>query len=162
MPHDLRGNPLAVGDEVLIPAVVKSISEGENDCNCSVETSYGMPPCDEANPRKSQYTLNTKQVIKSSASAGMMLLLALVLWAFPGPAFATDTAKGLPARVETNQYLPPAPTLLPSGALAPCSELEVNTTASAALPGEPVKKAAKAGRRVLGWLFRGRARRACG
>lgn len=61
MPHDAKGNPLAVGDRVMIPAVVLAIHEGTEYCNLNVEFEYPMPPYTD----KTNYsTLNTAQVVK--------------------------------------------------------------------------------------------------
>ena len=83
------------------------------------------------------------------------LVIGVVLCTFPGSAPAADTTTDLPARVETNQYLPPAP----GAALAPrpTETLEVST-AAVALPGQPLQKVGRAGRGVIRFLFRGRAR----
>lgn len=37
MPHDKNGKALKAGDEVIIRAVVDSVSQGENDCNVSLQ-----------------------------------------------------------------------------------------------------------------------------
>jgi hypothetical protein len=63
MPHDKNGVPLVVGDEVLIPAKVLSISEGTEYCNLSLETAEVMFPGNA----KVGMSLNSKQVVKGAA-----------------------------------------------------------------------------------------------
>jgi len=59
MPHDLNGKLIEVGNVVLIPCKVKSITMDENYCNLTVESVYSMPP----NNTRNEWVLNTKQVI---------------------------------------------------------------------------------------------------
>lgn len=61
MPHDRNNNLIEVGDIVMVPCKVKSITMDENYCNLTVETQYSMPPYEE---QRSTLTLNTKQVFK--------------------------------------------------------------------------------------------------
>ena len=43
--HDANNKPLKVGDVVLVPAVITSLSEGTEDyCNVSVQSVYGRRP----------------------------------------------------------------------------------------------------------------------
>jgi hypothetical protein len=44
MPHDQHGDLLAVGDRVQVPAVVQSISTGEDYCNLTIQSRYGRKP----------------------------------------------------------------------------------------------------------------------
>ena len=60
MPHDISGQPLREGDEVLIRARVVRIDSGDNYCNVSLETVQPMYPGEH----KSAITLNTRQVEK--------------------------------------------------------------------------------------------------
>lgn len=61
MPHDAKGQKLNVGDDVLIPAKVTQICEGEDFCNCTVELEHKMPP----NMTASSFSaINTRQVEK--------------------------------------------------------------------------------------------------
>lgn len=59
MPHDRDGKLLGVGDSVLIPARIVSITDTEEYCNVSLETSQPMFPGDS----RSSITLNAKQVV---------------------------------------------------------------------------------------------------
>lgn len=66
MPHDAKGNLLQVGDKVLIPGTIKSITTSEDYCNCSVELDYPMPPYTD----KIVFSaINTKQVLLQDKSA---------------------------------------------------------------------------------------------
>lgn len=60
MPHDINGQPLQSGDEVLVPCKVITVHPGIDYCNLSLETIEPMAP----GTYKSQLTLNTKQVKK--------------------------------------------------------------------------------------------------
>lgn len=62
MPHDKNGVLLQVGDRVIIPAVVKSITMSEEFCNVTLETAEPMFPSD----RHDTVTLNAKQVVKAA------------------------------------------------------------------------------------------------
>lgn len=42
--HDVLGNPLKLGDKVLIPAVITEISAHEDYCNVSLESLHGRRP----------------------------------------------------------------------------------------------------------------------
>lgn len=44
--HDKNGTPLKVGDVVMIPAKITSLSAGEDFCNVAVETIHGRRPDD--------------------------------------------------------------------------------------------------------------------
>lgn len=59
MPHCMRGRELKEGDQVLIPAVVVSVSPGDEYCNVTVKTAHTMPPYPDS---PTSVTLNTKQV----------------------------------------------------------------------------------------------------
>lgn len=59
MPHDKNGKLIKVGNIVLIPCKVKSITMSEDYCNLTVESLYYMPPYEQP----TTYTLNAKQVI---------------------------------------------------------------------------------------------------
>lgn len=65
MPHCMRGHELKVGDRVLVPAIVVSVSPGEDYCNVTVQTAHTMPPYPDS---PTSVTLNTKQV----AAAGLV------------------------------------------------------------------------------------------
>lgn len=60
MPHDKNGNLIEVGDLVNIPCVVKSIYQGEEYCNVTLETTEKMYP----SMTPTGITLNSKQVEK--------------------------------------------------------------------------------------------------
>jgi len=57
--HDMNGRLLKVGDEVLVPCLVKSVGGDEAFCSCTVETSEVMP----GNGTRSSLTLSTRQVL---------------------------------------------------------------------------------------------------
>lgn len=59
MPHDRNGTPLAEGDLVNIPCVLKSVTVGDY-CTAQVETVEVMP----GNGDKNTYSLNAKQLEK--------------------------------------------------------------------------------------------------
>jgi len=61
MPHDVKGNLLKVGDEVLLRAVVEEISTGIEFCNCKIKTFYPMYPSDK---HDSFSAINTRQLEK--------------------------------------------------------------------------------------------------
>ncbi len=60
MPHDRYGKELKVGDSVLVPCNVVSVSPGEEACNVTVEPSL-MP---EGVSYKPTIVLNSKQIEK--------------------------------------------------------------------------------------------------
>jgi hypothetical protein len=60
MPHDLNGNLIQVGDKILIPCKVESVSIGEEFCNVTLKTLHIMP----GKNYEDTIVLNTKQVIK--------------------------------------------------------------------------------------------------
>jgi len=62
MPHDKNGQVIEVGDEVMVPAVVKQVMTGEDYCNVTLETTEPMYPGEH----KSGMTLNARQVVKVS------------------------------------------------------------------------------------------------
>jgi hypothetical protein len=57
--HDLNGNPINVGDTVMVPCTVKSITGGEEYCNIMVETREVMFPGNI----KARINLNARQVL---------------------------------------------------------------------------------------------------
>lgn len=61
MPHDKNGTLLAVGDAVLIRAIVESISPQATTCNLTVRTVEKMTPEREAGDG---ITINANQVEK--------------------------------------------------------------------------------------------------
>lgn len=61
MPHDRNGKPLAVGDRVNIPAIVRDVQPGDDYCNVRLETIEPMHP----GPEVSTMYLNARQVEKS-------------------------------------------------------------------------------------------------
>lgn len=62
MPHDKNGALLSVGDRVIIPATIKSITMTEEFCNVTLETAEPMFPTD----RHDTITLNAKQIVKAA------------------------------------------------------------------------------------------------
>lgn len=44
MPHDVNGNKLEVGDEVIVRCKVKQVTTGEDYCNVTLETVEPMKP----------------------------------------------------------------------------------------------------------------------
>lgn len=60
MPHDYNGDILNVGDEVMVPCVVDSITMSEEYCNVTLKTKLFMPPKDYPET----IVLNTKQTYK--------------------------------------------------------------------------------------------------
>lgn len=44
MPNDANGNPVAVGDAVLIPGTVTSVTADFYYVNCTVELQFPLPP----------------------------------------------------------------------------------------------------------------------
>jgi hypothetical protein len=60
MPHDINGKLLEVGDVVMVPVKILTISPGTDYCNISVETVEKMYPGEY----KTTFTLNGKQVVK--------------------------------------------------------------------------------------------------
>lgn len=60
--HDAFGRELNVGDRVMIPATIKSVTLDENYCNLTVELEASMPPYSH---RDSQ-TVNAKQVLRNT------------------------------------------------------------------------------------------------
>ena len=61
--HDRNGQPLNVGDRVLIPGVITRAQTGTDFCNITVETDEKMFPGEY----KSEISLNAKQVEKVAA-----------------------------------------------------------------------------------------------
>lgn len=58
MPHDCEGSKIKVGDQVILRATVKSVQEGDEFCNLTVDTLIPMHPTDQP----TTITLNTRQV----------------------------------------------------------------------------------------------------
>ena len=58
MPHDAKGNPIKVGDRVLIECTVERVDAGEEYCNVSLKTIHPMYPGEY----KSDVCLNATQV----------------------------------------------------------------------------------------------------
>lgn len=44
MPHDANGNPLKVGDVVVLRAKITALCEGEEYCNVTIESEHGRRP----------------------------------------------------------------------------------------------------------------------
>lgn len=61
MPHDMHGHLLQVGDLVMIPCKIESITMAEDFCNLTVKTIRPMPPYIEP----MTLVLNAKQVTKA-------------------------------------------------------------------------------------------------
>ena len=68
MPHDANGNLLKVGDKVLIPGTITSLTESNEYCNCSVELDYAMPPY-AADQKTFLSSVNTKQLLLAPVQA---------------------------------------------------------------------------------------------
>ncbi len=62
--HDRKGNPLSVGDHVVIEATVRDLQAHDEYCNITVETVEPMYPGEN----KSAITLNAKQVTRTGAN----------------------------------------------------------------------------------------------
>jgi hypothetical protein len=60
--HDANGTELKVGDKVLIPAVVESVSPEPGFCNITARTTLGRRP----DGHTDAITMNTAQVVKVS------------------------------------------------------------------------------------------------
>lgn len=60
MPHDRDGKLLLVGDNVMVPARITQINQGEDYCNVTLVTSQPMKPSSEP----SMLNLNASQVVK--------------------------------------------------------------------------------------------------
>lgn len=63
--HDKYGQPIEVGDVVLIPATVKSLTGSADYCNVEVETTEPNFPGES----KGTFHLNTKQCLKTKPGA---------------------------------------------------------------------------------------------
>lgn len=61
MPNDKNGALVKVGDTVIVPCVITSITEGTEYCNVTMETVEPMYPGDS----KNTIVLNAKQVEKT-------------------------------------------------------------------------------------------------
>jgi hypothetical protein len=68
MPHDKNGNPLSVGDKVLVRAEITSVSQGEDYCNVSAVTLEPIYPGEA----KTSLTLNAKQVERIGGPEGSL------------------------------------------------------------------------------------------
>jgi hypothetical protein len=66
MPHDMHGEELKPGDEVILRCKVASLSLGEDDCNVDLETVH---PCYPAS-FKNHFFVNSKQVEKVGVENG--------------------------------------------------------------------------------------------
>lgn len=66
--HDRNGSPLKVGDLVMVPCRVTSVSDGvETYCNVTVQTVIPMFTGDESKPgHRDSITLNARQVEKAA------------------------------------------------------------------------------------------------
>lgn len=58
--HDRNGNPLSIGDDVIIPCKIKSCTLDEDYCNVTLVAKYPMPPYEFDHT----ITLNSKQLYK--------------------------------------------------------------------------------------------------
>ena len=58
MPHDRKGHELQAGDLIMIEAIVRSVSPGEEYCNLTLDTVEPMYPADT----KTCIVLNARQV----------------------------------------------------------------------------------------------------
>lgn len=63
MPHDAKGQEIAVSDIVLMPFRVKKVHLSEDHCNVDLESLWGMPP-DES--KTSLQAVNTRQTIRAN------------------------------------------------------------------------------------------------
>lgn len=61
--HDAKGRPLTTGDRVLIPAIVKELTAGEDFCNVTVESALGRRP-DQSKERIS--AINTGVMLRAN------------------------------------------------------------------------------------------------
>jgi hypothetical protein len=69
--HDANGTELKVGDKVLIPGEVISLSPGENYCNVTVRTTLGRRPDGDLT---SFGSVNTAQLVKATESRAFIPL----------------------------------------------------------------------------------------
>lgn len=60
MPHDIKGNVLKVGDEVVLRGKITAIQPGEEYCNCTLE----VPPMYPRTEPESMSAVNTRQLEK--------------------------------------------------------------------------------------------------
>jgi hypothetical protein len=60
MPHDRKGQPLNIGDKIVIPAIIKDIQDNPDYCNVTLETEEVMHPGDS----KNVINLNAAQIEK--------------------------------------------------------------------------------------------------
>lgn len=65
MPHDRNGQPLRVGDEVLVFCKVEQIHVGEEYCNVQLKTIEPMYPGEHS----TVITLNGKQIVRLEVAA---------------------------------------------------------------------------------------------
>ena len=61
--HDAFGRELKVGDRVMVPMVIKTISLGADYCNVEVETVATMPP--EHRYKTSLAAMNTLMLLRN-------------------------------------------------------------------------------------------------
>lgn len=88
MPHCMRGNLLKEGDLVLVPAIVVSVSPGDDYCNVTVKTAHTMPPYPDS---PTSVTLNTKQVALAGVEESELFPASVV------PADAPEALEADPA-----------------------------------------------------------------
>jgi hypothetical protein len=68
--HDAKGRPLAIGDIVLIPAVITQLSPMEDYCNVSAESCLGRRP----DGAKEHFgAINTGVMIRANPGDGFLL-----------------------------------------------------------------------------------------
>lgn len=87
MPHDSKGTPIAAGDRVTVEFEVKTVSQGENDCNVSLAA---LNPEGQAESYLPAVTCNSKLVTKVALFLACIFLSAIVC----GPASAAECAGG--------------------------------------------------------------------
>lgn len=63
--HDAKGRDLKVGDMVLVPAKVTSVSPTEDYCNVSIESFYGRRP---DGMKENIHAINTGVVLRANAN----------------------------------------------------------------------------------------------
>lgn len=63
--HDMRGNPIKVGDKVKIIGTVTQVGTSDAYCNCSVLIDAPMPPYTDANCSISALNTRQTEVIES-------------------------------------------------------------------------------------------------
>ena len=121
MPHDLNGNPLKAGDEVIVRFTVRAIMEDTGFCNADIESVYSMP----GNGFRLQLSnINTRQ----------MELVALVAEVAPVEASAAEVAPVEAPEVAPVAEVPvEAPAAEAPAAEAPAAEVPVEVVEDAPL-----------------------------